>query len=245
MLKSLNRLFVKDRQTSRSSTADASQLFEVEVLESRKMLAGNVTAVMRGGDLIIKGDALSNNIDVIPTQTGVRVIGLADPNGAATTVNGLPLVDFSGPNIVQDDVRIILGKGRDRVGMFVNVNDDVTINSGANSDDVNVTSVIGGRLVVHAGSADNLIPDFVDIVNTSVAENARVAGGAGTQQVFVANTAFFKTSVFSLGGGNDIMQVANSGFHRLRANGGGGRFDQFAAPFAAVSPQVRGFEVIV
>ena len=64
--------------------------FNVETLEDRKMLAGNVTAAMKNGDLVIKGDKLSNNIDIIPIQTGVRVIGLPDPNGAFTTVNGLP-----------------------------------------------------------------------------------------------------------------------------------------------------------
>ena len=243
MLQSLIRRFSGSSNSSKRSLTE--QEFSIEPLEDRKMLAGNVTAVMRGGDLIIKGDRFSNNIDIVPTQNGVRVIGFADPNGAATTVNGLAFADFSGPSQIADDVKITLGAGRDRVGLFVNVNDDVSINGGSNSDDLNVTSLIGGKLVIKTGSADNLVPDFVDIINTNVNESTRVSGSRGTQQVFVGNSNFFSTSTFNLGGGDDVMQVSNSGFTNLRANGGGGQFDVFQAPFAAAAPFVRGFEVIV
>ncbi|MEM8679117.1 MAG: hypothetical protein AAGF97_07185 [Planctomycetota bacterium] len=237
--------FRRAAKASRTRRPITEQDFSIEPLEDRKMLAGNVTAVMRGGDLIIRGDRFSNNIDIVPTQNGVRVIGFADPNGAATTVNGLAFADFSGPSQIADDVKITLGAGRDRVGLFVNVNDDVSINGGSNSDDLNVTSLIGGKLTINAGSADNLVPDFIDIVNTNVAEATRVKGGGGTQQVFVGNSNFFSTSSFNTGSGDDIMQITNSGFTNLRANGGSGRFDQFQAPFAAAAPLVGGFVIFV
>jgi hypothetical protein len=248
MLKSIAQFFQASTQGSQTKhRSEQEQDFCVEPLEDRRLLAGNVSAVMKGGDLIIKGDSLSNNIDVVATGAGVRVVGGLDLNGAQTTVNGLAFVDFSGPNLVTDDVKITLGKGQDRVGMFVAVNDSVSINTGAGSDQVEIISAIGGKLNVNVGSADNLFSDNVFITNSGIQGTARIKGGGGSQGVTIQGSAFFgaKTTI-SLGGGNDGLAIdGGSSFAKIRANGGGGSGDQFASPFPAVAPEIKGFEIIV
>ncbi len=79
----------------------------LESLEARQVMAGNVTATVTAGELIIQGDNVANSIQVydIPSSDGTsrtfRIIGRPfngnfAPNGnpiasgAATTINGAP-----------------------------------------------------------------------------------------------------------------------------------------------------------
>ena len=60
----------------------------LESLETRNLLAGNVLATVNSGDLIIRGDNLSNTVSLVRVGTGsFRVTGFAS-NGQATKING-------------------------------------------------------------------------------------------------------------------------------------------------------------
>ena len=71
----------------RSITAAALQ-----PLEPRRMLAGNVTAVLVGGDLVIRGDRADNFIEVTQDEEGDIVVNGED----GTTVNGEEEAEFEG-----------------------------------------------------------------------------------------------------------------------------------------------------
>src|SRR5688572_15011706 len=60
-----------------------------ESLEKRNLLAGDVTASIRNGDLVIKGDDLDNGITITAGATAgsVLVTGV-NAGGTATNVNG-------------------------------------------------------------------------------------------------------------------------------------------------------------
>src|SRR5262245_535288 len=65
-----------------------------EVLEGRRLPAGNVTATLLGDTLLIQGDQEANAIRM---QGSLRVItGVPDASGVPTTVNGSGSADFSG-----------------------------------------------------------------------------------------------------------------------------------------------------
>ncbi len=60
-----------------------------ESLETRRCLAGNVTASLVGGDLVVEGDAEANTISIVEAATDGEfiVLGGNDADGAATNVN--------------------------------------------------------------------------------------------------------------------------------------------------------------
>src|SRR4030095_3490840 len=61
-----------------------------ECLEPRHMLAGNVTAQIVNGDLIVTGDAADNRILVSSLGGPMQVTGMNDSSGNPTSVNGVP-----------------------------------------------------------------------------------------------------------------------------------------------------------
>jgi hypothetical protein len=78
MLRRLKRLFSATRQR-RLCGLDAERLeFKVETLESRKLLAGNVSVSVADGDLVLKGDAEDNSVDVYEHAGTVWVSGDAE-----------------------------------------------------------------------------------------------------------------------------------------------------------------------
>ena len=71
------------------SNRNTRRKLSVESLEGRRLLAGNVTAVLRGGDLILSGDTADNSVQVSRLPSGLfHIQGLE-----GTTVNGKPAID--------------------------------------------------------------------------------------------------------------------------------------------------------
>src|SRR5687767_5519221 len=86
---------------------------QIQPLECRTLLAGNVTAVLSDGDLILTGDAARNRVLITTGQSHdaqVRIVGLDDD----TTINGQFDAAFSG---VTGTVRVALGSGADTVAV--------------------------------------------------------------------------------------------------------------------------------
>ena len=90
------------------------QMLAVETLESRAMLAGNVTASVSKGTLLIKGDAEANEIILSQTSTTTGAFTLTPVAGSNTTINGGTVaVDFT--SVVR--VTIKMDAGNDQVGI--------------------------------------------------------------------------------------------------------------------------------
>ena len=148
------------------------QAGQVQALEERTLPAGNVLASFRGGNLTLRGDNSSNNVEVIPTNSGFRVIGVADPNGAATSVNGLPFQDFTGSQFIPKNLKATMKGGDDRVGVFVAVNKNVTANLGSGADVFTINGLgnqlpVAGNLKVNTGSTTGLLQEQVFVTTVS------------------------------------------------------------------------------
>lgn len=220
-----------------------------EVLEERVLPAGNVIATFRGGSLTLRGDNSSNNVEVIPTNVGFRVVGLPDGNGAATQVNNLPFQDFNGSQFVPKNVKASMKSGNDRVGVFVGVNGNVTASMGSGGDlftlntTVNASVPVGGNVKVNTGSSTGLLVDQVFIQNSLVNKGVNVKGSNGSQSVTIQNTQVNGKMTVNLGGGNDYLGLNNVAVGGLfKANGGGGN-DVFEVP--GTNPASKNFETII
>jgi large repetitive protein len=195
----------------------------LESLESRQMLAGNVTVSVVNSELLISGDTAANRIVVTEVAggdssyrsfriTGQKFDGAFDANGlpvagtTATKVNGgdAAVVKFIG----SDKVRITLGGGNDAVSFgtsaAITTTAALNINTGAGRDYVRVERVkptaSNTTLNVNTGTDAEANNELVQLLSVGTPEDQAVNT---TQHVSV-----------STGGGNDRVVV-----DRLRLGG--------------------------
>src|SRR5262245_47534482 len=89
---------------------------ELETLEARVVPAGNVSVRVSGGDLIIRGDNLSNSITITPAANPqqFKITGNVSAGGPTTINNGQTSLIVNG---VRDDWDIRLGQGSDALAL--------------------------------------------------------------------------------------------------------------------------------
>ncbi len=170
----------------------------VESLETRQLLAGNVTVdLFPSGsfkdDVRVRGDSLGNQIEIFELSEGTYRISGMTSNGAKTTVNGKAFVDIRSPH---DDLRIDMGGGNDVV--FIGNSsgrmtvEDLTVDMGAGKD-----ILVLGNLEVYDRS-----------------DNAKLNLGTEAQNeadgLLVFNTTFKAGVDIVMGGGAD--EIAFTGF---------------------------------
>ncbi len=112
MFRNAKRNAAKKISTGNSKTERRKRL-RLESLEARRLLAGNVGVDVVEGNLLIRGDRLSNGIEVRQLQdgSGAFVIrGLISEDGEVTTVNGEASVTVDG---VTGNVQARMGAGDD------------------------------------------------------------------------------------------------------------------------------------
>ena len=144
--------------------------FDVQTLESRQLLAGNVVAsIDAGGNLTIIGDNDSNEIEVNLTPSEVTVMGL---NG--TVVDDSGLIDSQ----VTGDITIDLKNGNNVLEMDGTTRGDfgnMTVKSGSGDDTLEIFDMsVAGRFSLNSGDGD----DLVDIEGDS-GQNATFTLGGG------------------------------------------------------------------
>jgi hypothetical protein len=178
----------------------------MEQMEAREMMAGDVTASVVNGNLILNeaaGHIGENNqvlISQISTQVGkdrIRVTGLPIGSGKGSLINGKTSQDF----VVTGDLTVNFGGGDDLVNFDASAAPnfrDVTLNMGApplgvtadptartaSSDKDSVMlwdEHIRGSLTVNTGIDD----DWVFVANGSIGNNITVNTGAGVDEVDV------------------------------------------------------------
>ncbi len=103
----------------RKSPPSTSRFHCFEPLESRQMMAGNLTANLTGGTLFINeanfstGQDQAVRVSQVSLLGHIRVTGLQTPDGGTTLINGKTSVTFNKPtNIV-----VGLGAGHDKIEM--------------------------------------------------------------------------------------------------------------------------------
>ena len=179
----------------------------VESLETRRLLAGNVTAGLDGGGvLVIKGDNKANDFQVIAGFSDTTVVGL---NG--TTINGGASANFGGfPNL-----KIDTGNGDDKVDLidiYGFIGQDASITTGNGSDTVIIRPASFDSSVeilsIDTGNGD----DFVDIADSAFLDaNVKLGNGNDTIK-FSGDIGFFGTVVFDGGHGSDTIDASGATF---------------------------------
>lgn len=208
----------KNRSRRRTQTLTATA--EVQPLETRALLAGNVIVSVQDGDVLIKGDRRANSVTITTIGNGVQILGTN-----RTRINNSPFMLIPNTSIQNLDVR--MKGGNDVVVLVSNVSGNLSAKMGSGSDVLQVTSTIDGNLGVKTGSS---IPDSADVVAiaaSSIGGSANIKGAGGRQEVTVNASTFVGQTTVSLGGGNDLFEVSTTSFGALDANGGGGSKDWF------------------
>jgi len=196
-----------------------------ESLETRQMMAGDVSASVHAGTLCIKGDNLSNGITItagaIPNQviiTGTTV------GGSGTTVNGITNAPVAVNNVTMD-ININMKGGNDTVTINnLTVNGTTNIKTGAGIDTVHVNaSTICGDLKVKTGGS----ADTVTVVASSVAGEAIFATQGDCDNLTITGSTLGALHT-NLSSDNDHLDISNTQVITVTTLEGGTGINTFA-----------------
>ncbi len=178
-----------------------------ESLENRNLLAGDVTASIHKGDLILKGDNLANGIQITAGTTAgsVKITGIS-VGGSATNINGssngsVTLTGFSG------DIKIKLKGGDDTVSIIdLDVPGKLKIEAGKGNDSVTLDGVtIDGKFKAKLSDGN----DTLSVIDTQVTGKTKIKGKDGEDEVTIEDSTFTKLRV-SLGDDDDTLDISGS-----------------------------------
>lgn len=233
-----------------------SRSLQLESLESRQLMAGNVTVNLVAGEAKVVGDGQANGVWIREISEGkYRVEGLPVA-GVKTTVNGKAFADIF---TRQDDLRVFMGGGNDQLlignkdGAGTMTVEDLTIDTGDGADYVALRNLnvydrsdpckitMGSESKVERdeleatncsflASVDIVLgagDDEVEIRNTTVRTNLQINAGSGKDEVELDKVTTDQFFI-NLGSGNgDKLEVGNSTARKFNADGGTGTSDTF------------------
>ena len=174
----------------------------VEQLQARVLLAGDVTAAVTNGFLVIRGDDAANEL-TIERISGDRV----QVTGATgTTINGL-----TQPAVlrVRKGYDIATGGGDDKltvIGLNAFGRYEIRMDLGIGNDTLVARNLLAQR--IHAGGGDG--NDSITVRNSRSRRGSGVGGGAGDDTLVLENLRFGNGSCIDGGTGNDILQESNN-----------------------------------
>ena len=204
--------------------------FEVESLESRKMMAGDVSVSVTDGDLVINGDNENNEFMIIGTgvDSPYDIIGV---NG--TSINGQSAITV---DELTDDIRINLKNGDNTLGLSnVYAKDRMRVRTGKGNDTIVLEESGAKRMLnINSGSGDDSI-----YLYRSGSRRIDVRTGAGNDELALDNsqTQYLNAKT---GGGNDEMYVGDTTFvFHARTNLGAGADKLMFQPGIAFGDDVR------
>jgi hypothetical protein len=174
----------------------------VERLQARVLLAGDVTAAVTNGFLVIRGDDAANEL-TIERISGDRV---KVTGAAGTTINGL-----TQPAVlrVRKGYDIATGGGDDKltvIGLNACGRYEIRMDLGAGNDTLVASNLLAQR--IHAGGGDG--NDSITVRNSRSRRGSGVGGGAGDDTLVLENLRFGNGSCIDGGTGNDILQESNN-----------------------------------
>lgn len=210
------------------------QFLQLERLEDRSVLAGNVYAAVAGGYLQLIGDAAANELEVTRVGTSSVAVssldGTTKVNGSTSTqvfnnvINGVIAVTGEG-----DDVLELSGSATAPLRFFGNT----SINTGGGDDTVRFTDVaIAGSLYVFTGAGDDTVIGEHDVESTAILDGGlRVSGPAvisasvGDDTISLRNSFFGSNLLIDGSTGNDTFDIRNTEFRRITSLYGSGGID--------------------
>jgi hypothetical protein len=194
----------------------------IELLESRTVLSGNVTAIFTpAGDLRITGDGEGNAIIITaPPGNLLSVSGIA---GTGTTVNHFNASNFltPTPQWVPRNLIVNLAAGDDFVQIRnLGVFGDVIVTTAAGADTVLLRDLnILDDVTVSTGTGD----DLVALVHTTITDRLSISTAAGTDYVGIHQCNHVNGPTTILAGADpDLFLLAGSFGATFNANLGSG-----------------------
>ena len=203
---------------TRRSQMARRQFLQIEVLEERSLLAGDVTTYNTNGYLYLYGDSQANNVSL--TRVGTTGVQITPRDG--TTINGSanPLTISN----VSAGLSAYLGDGNNVLELNGSTTTNLrmsgltTILTGSGNDTVRfVNYSSGGGLLLYTGDGDDTISGALDPAAPTITSGGlRVNGttvintGSGNDNLSLRNSAFNSAFRLDTGFGNDSVDIRNS-----------------------------------
>ncbi len=215
---------------------------QLEALERRTVLAGNVVVLTIGDDLLVLGDHRANVVEIAADSGQVVVRGLD-----GTLVNGQSELALTGHPAVADDLRVLLDGGSDSLlihdlsvggdlqvldSLFggqdqvtidrAQIGDDLLVATGNNADAVLLDSVaVADDTTLLTGSGN----DRLAITNSQLTGDLTLDTGNGADFVLIDSTTVGGNANVRLGNGDDTLAItlANQFSRETTLDGGRGR----------------------
>lgn len=245
----------------------------LESLESRKLMAGNVSVNLVAGEAKVVGDNQGNGVfisEISPNTYRVKGIPAA---GTATTVNGKLWVDIRTP---QDDLRVYMNGGNDVVAIG-NVTgmmtvEDLTVDLGDGADYLQLANLevydrwdttfirmgsetsrdgkdnIDMSNVIFRASVDITLGagnDECEMRNTTIRDDLKINAGSGKDEIELVGVNADEIFATLGSGSEDTLELEKTKARRLVADGGSGLRDrlEWRAGNQFTGRSVTGFEV--
>ena len=172
----------------------------LEKLEARQMMAGDVNAFAISRILYLQGDVLSNGVAVVDAGGGnINVVGL-NQAGSATTINDGVSQTFTK---IKDFV-ITMGKGDDAVVVSnIFVKGSLFIQGSLGND------VVGLGAFEDTGLVDDAVDSLLGAL--TVKNSATITTDAGDDTIIAQNVTINGSLVLSTGIGNDTVRLESHG----------------------------------
>lgn len=174
----------------------------LESLENRKLMAGDVAVALEGQLLTLRGDNLSNQ--VVVAQNAAGTVTISGQNG--TTINGLPSLRLINPQLNALEIR--MEDGDDSVTLRgVNVANDIFAQLGAGNDQIITPATtpvtIGANASIEGGAGN----DIVRLGGMTVRENLSIQGDIGALTVALSAGAVDKALTIVGDDANDSVTL--------------------------------------
>ncbi len=190
---------------------------QLETLEDKCLLAGDVGVSVVDGNLHVEGDRADNGVVITSGDTADSYViaGVPSADGSATTINGsLGRTVVSG---VTGGMRIGLGQGNDGLRMFnANIRGNVGINMGEGNDAVQIggpvsstdriDSLIQGRVAVALAEGR----DSLRVDNTGIGGGMEAHGGEGNDSILLNHSRLRGVVSLATGPGDDNVGINDS-----------------------------------
>jgi len=215
----------------------------IESLESRQMLAGNVSAAVVGGELRLTGDGAANWVQVTelpgadgtgrtfrvqgkPFDGNFNAAGVPLAGAAPTTINGgtAAVVRFA----ANDKVRMVLGGGNDALFFGTATSDSSTlgfvVNTGAGRDYVKVQrmamNAVAAPISINTGVDSQLDNEVVQLIQVSSQKGMTILTGGGNDRLLLNQMSCQETTNINLGAGADTINGTSLNVNFLTVNAG-------------------------
>jgi len=203
-----------------------SRRISLEMLERRSLLAGNITALVDGGSLVLTGDATANGVAIHQADTGKYVVSGFGLDGSATLINGMnsPQVfsNITADLVIDlrdgDDVLVLSNNAAQRQSLADQLSGGTAGTIAASPVATNTNTVSANQVAVprnlqiQTGADDDGVALNVNVGGAS-GGYAVVSTGAGADTLLVKTSTFQRNLAFDTGDGADVVGISKTHVH--------------------------------